>query len=258
MKQETKTNLPAVIAPANVPALQKDRPNYLAAGGRGLENVERRDIVLPRLAVCQSMTPQRKASSPSFIKGLEEGGFFNSLTGEIYQMILQFIPILIFKSRLYFRPMEDGGGMLCQSPNGKTGGSLSPTCDVCPHSQWGKLGEHPDCTLLYNYAGVIRNTRELIVVSLKTTGIKIAKQWNAIMRLRNADSFAGVYELSTTPQKNNMGEWHTLVVRPAGWTDQLTFNHCETLYASLQEANVQVDATGLDEDDEVAQGQASF
>ena len=39
----------------------------------GLENLERNDMTLPRLGLCQSLTPQRIKSDPKYIAGLEEG-----------------------------------------------------------------------------------------------------------------------------------------------------------------------------------------
>lgn len=228
-----------------VPVLQRDRPEFLKVNsGRGLEDINRQDLVLPRLSICQSMTPQRKKTDLGYIDGLEEGQFFNSLTGEIYPEELRFIPVLVFKSRLYFTPMEEGGGLLCQSLDAKSG-QLSPKgCDVCPHSAW--QGENsPDCTLLYNYAGILLPTRELIVVSLKTSGIKTAKQWNSIMRLKQVDSFAGIYRLSTSLQKNNAGEWYTLQVKPTAWVDEDTFKFCSELFATLRQTGVKFDTEGI-------------
>src|SRR6185295_20140410 len=42
------------------------------------------ELKLPQLKICQSGTPQRKATQESYIKGLEEGSYFNDLTNQIY------------------------------------------------------------------------------------------------------------------------------------------------------------------------------
>ena len=136
----------------------KDRPGYLAKKSerKGLEQIERADLVLPRLSICQAMSPQRKKSDPLYIKDLEEGDFFNNVTSQIYGAgALRVIPLLFGKSRLYFKPFDEGGGLLCQSMNGKTGGSLNPSCEACPKQSWGEGGEKPACTLLYNYPSVL-------------------------------------------------------------------------------------------------------
>ena len=230
----------------------KDRPGFLQKqkGQEGLEEIGRAELVLPRLSMCQSMSPQRKKSDPLYIKGLEEGQFFNTVTEQIYgDKALRVVPLLFGKSRLYFRDFNDGGGLLCQSLNGRDGGSLSPTCAACPKQAWGEDGEKPACTLLYNYPSMLLPTFELIVVSMKVTSLKAARQWNTLMRFRNAPAFAGVYELRAVETKNKQGTYFVFNVKPSRWVSEPEFAQATRIYESIRDQQVRPSAVGLAEEE---------
>ena len=60
-------------------------PEYLRGQGqKGLEEVGRDDMILPRLAIAQSGSPAFKKASRDRIEGLEEGDLYNTLTRVIY------------------------------------------------------------------------------------------------------------------------------------------------------------------------------
>ncbi len=235
-------------ASGNVPALQQDRPDFLPkAAPRGLETASQTDLIIPRLGVCQALSPQKKKGNSAFIEKLEEGQLFNTVSQEIYGKEVLVAPLFFFKRRIYFRDMNEGGGILCQSRNGVNGGQLSPkSCEACAHSKFNEEGKSkaPDCSELYNFACILGGSRELIVATLKGAGIKQAKQWNSIMRLRNADTFAGVYKLESIERQSNNQSWHELKVTPAGWVPKDVYEFCEGVYNSLRGKEIVVDQTG--------------
>lgn len=232
----------------------RDRPEYLETKGKsreGLEDIKREDLILPRLSICQSMSPQRKKSDPLFIKELEEGDFFNSVTEQIYGAgMLRVIPLLFRKSRLYFKKMEEGGGLLCQSMNGINGGRLNPeSCDLCLKSHWGDDGEKPECTLLYNFPSVLLPAFELIVVSMKVTSLKTARQWLTLWRIKDRDARAGVYELRAVETKNNFGTFYIFNVKPARWASEKEFDVASQIYHSIADRQIQPSKIGLAEEE---------
>ena len=240
--------------------ISDSKPGFLAkrtGPARGLEEIEQSDLTLPRLGLCQSTTPQRKPQNPKFIKGLKEGDFFNSLTNTIYGQAVQVVPLFLYKSRIKFFPFEDGGGIDCQSFNAKTGGRHNPkSCEECPYSQWqeGK-GLPPECDILYNYPALLGPKRELVVVSLKSTGIKIAKQWNSIIAMREyegkpMDAFAGVYSLTSVGASAKGNDFFTLSVVNAGWVDEETYRIAEQAYHALRGKKIEVDMSGESKHDE--------
>jgi hypothetical protein len=248
-KEEEKALAPTVTKPSD---LMLSRPDFLSKEApRGAEQIESNDMIMPRLVICQSMTEQRKRSSTSYIEGLQEGDLFNSLTGENYGCSVSFVPLFFYKSRILFKPMDQGGGILCQSPNAKQ-------CSLnaggpCAHDKWGPNGEPPECTELFNFPSFILKAdgqRELVIISFKSTGIKAAKQLNSFIRYRNADTFAGIYRLSTQPDKNNAGqEYFVPAVANAGWVDKELYGFCEAAWEALAPqigtGAVQMDTSGM-------------
>ena len=192
----------------------------------GLDAIERSDMTLPRLGLCQALSPQRSESDPKYIEGLRDGQFFNTITREIYGKKVLLVPLHFYKTRILFGPMDEGGGLRCQSPDNLIGiGEPGGTCIKCPNSQFGSSrggeGKGTACNQFFNYAALIvqdaRVTPEqLLVVSFKSSALKVAKDWNAFIRIRNLDIFAGVYEFTSVERKNDIGRWFEPVVNMAG------------------------------------------
>lgn len=209
-------------------------PDFLkgVAGREGLENVTREDLVLPRLAVCQSMTRERKKQNEDiYIAGLEEGDLFNNLTRRVIKQgeHLDFIPIYISTSRIFFKDIDEGGGILCQSFNGIDGGQLSKTCAACPKSQFtsGAEGsEPPECTEFKNVICKDAGTSELFIASFKSMELKPAKKWITLMNGRVHPKtrqpmpiFSQLYRMSTKPGSNSKGDFFVRVIAFRGFLD---------------------------------------
>jgi hypothetical protein len=219
-------------------------PDYLqridSAPALGFENMDRTDMTLPRLGLCQSGSPQRKRSDPKFIDGLSEGDYFNTITHTVYGPKLNVVPLMFWKARILFRDMEQGGGLLCQAPDNLHGvGEPGGECAKCPLSQF-KNGAPPECLQFYNYAVLIPQDGKLradslAAFSLKSTGLSVAKDWNALMRLRNTDMFAGLYELSSRETKDGAYTWFASIVENAGWVDKAAYDFAREAYASVRE-----------------------
>lgn len=257
--QQKQVHRQPVAAPGTSHAIEKrDRgalaeiPEYLRrADGEppmGLENLERSDMTLPRLGLCQSLTPQRIKSDPKYISGLDEGSFFNTITREVYGETVRLVPLLFYKTRILFGPMDEGGGLRCQSPDNLIGiGEPGGTCIRCPFSQFGSArngeGKGTACNQFFNYAALIVEdgggvTPEgLLVFSLKSSALKVAKDWNALIRIRNLDIFAGVYEVKSVERKNDVGRWYEPVINPAGNVTRETYESAKVAYAAVAELN---------------------
>jgi len=221
-------------------------PDFLKGetGGEGFGNMDSKDVIIPRLCFTQALTPQKKKSNVNHIEGLTDGDMFNSVSGEIYgnpEKPIQVIPLQFTKSRIFFKDMTDGGGILCQSFNGVDGGSISPLCADCPNSKFDANGGTPACTLFNNYLSVILPQRELIVVSLKSSALKVARQWNARMKmLGNKPMFAGVYEIKLVETKNSKGEYFVPAITLKRFVNQDEFNYAKETFNNLSGKNVQI------------------
>jgi hypothetical protein len=228
-------------------------PEYLrkqeGEGVLGLDGMERSDLKMPRLSLCQSMTPQRKRTDPKYIEGLEEGHFFNTITGKIFGSGLKFVPLLWYKSRILFTPQDEGGGLLCRAEDAKMGvGEPGGECRVCPLSLWGKATDGkrkpPRCTLFHNYIILalpekgLPGPESMVVMSLKSTGLDAATDLNALMQMRGARAaFAGVYSLASAEDSNAAGQaYYVPVIKNAGWVSEEMYKIAQSAFSMVYEA----------------------
>jgi hypothetical protein len=248
-RQQQKTPPPAAIEKAKPNGALTEIPDYLrrqpGVPPMGLENFSREDITLPRLGLCQALSPQCSESDPKYIDGLRPGNFFNSITRENYGKTVQLVPLLFYKTRILFGPMDEGGGLRCQAPDNMIGvGEPGGTCIKCPLSQFQKDGSKPECLQFFNYAAlVVRDgnvsPEGLLVTSFKSSALKVAKDWNAFIRIRNLDIFAGVYEFASVERKNDIGRWFEPVVTPAGNVSREVYEAAKMAYAAVGDLNRQ-------------------
>jgi hypothetical protein len=235
---------------SNVPDFLKDSNTV-----RGSELIEAADMLMPRLALCQSNTPQRKPQNPLFIEGLQEGQFFNTLSRRIYGDEVTFIPLFFYRSRIMFKDIDEGGGVLCQAPDGHS-------CQLnhggpCINSAWGANGEPPACTELYNFPALIKLEREpyeFAVISLKSTAIKAAKSLNSMIKLRKKDAFAGLYLLQAVPDHKQGQDFWGHTISNAGWVTPVEYEYAQQQYEALapkvKTGEITIDHRGMGNDDE--------
>ena len=245
---------------AEIPDFLKDK----VGGGnaqKGMEDVDSNDILLPRLGLCQSLSPQRRKGDKAFIPGLEEGMLFNTVTGEIYGATLEIIMLYFFKNRIKFNPIDDGGGIDCASPNGVDGGRITPQgCASCRFSTWGNGttsdetgNDAPECTLYHNYMSFTFAGQQPspLALSFKSSGIKISKQLLAQIRLTRVPMFAKKYKVDVIEMRDGQNMWYEKKIVPLGYVDKEVYGSMEQLFDQLKAANIHVDTTG-------EEGDASF
>jgi hypothetical protein len=223
MKNKKET---AIVQYDPEPQALTSRPSWVPV--EGFENMGAEDVTQPRLILAQSMTPQRKKDDPKYIKGLEEGQFFNSVTSEVYGGSVKITPLMFFKQNILLGPIDEGGGLLCRATDGKTGiGTPGGVCSRCPKFQWAN-NEPPECTLFHNYAALVISKSGvlsldcLVIVSMKSTNLKLAKDWNSLMRLRQDEQkqqlpmWRGIYELTSQLRTEGKYSWYVAVPKNAG------------------------------------------
>lgn len=252
---------PDTLAKTSPTSLAKDdAPTFLQKTGpaRGFEEVDREDLVVPRLALAQSLSPQKKPSNEKYIKGLEDGDIFNTVTNKIYGKMggsIRAIPLFYTKSQMLFRPMDQGGGILCISVDGKTGGERHPeSCLTCPDNQW-KDGKHPACSKVGSFVCMLPDyAMDLIVVSFKSTGIKDAKQWNSLIRMKQRDMFSSIYKLTAITKNKNNNDFAAFRIENDSWVTEEFFKLAEQAFNDLRNKGLKFDTDGLDNEEDTSFG----
>jgi hypothetical protein len=224
-------------------------PEYLKAqiGNRtGSENVDQSDLLIPRLAIAQDgMSPQLKKNNEAYIRGLEAGQLFNSVSGEIYGTSVVVVPLFFFKQYIEFVPMNQGGGVV----------QMFDSKDAVPADKlaFGKDANGgsipPVVTEFKNRMSlIIQEGRKPspIVVSFKSSGLKAAKKWNSLIMSTNLPAFARAYKLTSVLKTKGQQTWYVLNIEPLEFVPAEFFAQAQQYFNDLNEGGYKVDTTGLE------------
>jgi hypothetical protein len=247
MKKEEslETTQPGPLAPRD-----EDVPEWMRGDTRGTEHITKDDMQMPRLALAQLMSPQMQEDEPSYIEGLKLGDMFNSLTGENYgKGPLQFIIVRSDPPRgVEFFPLDDGGGVKDFDVPVN-----DPRMEFTTDEEGNRV--KPVATMFYDYIVVLIPKNEMIALSFKSTGLKVARQLNGLIKFRGTALFSGVYELSTGVEKGKLGTYAVYRIKNAGTIqDEPTYEAAANIFESLKERAVVIDR----EHPEANEGQVPF
>jgi hypothetical protein len=155
----------------------------LASAGKGLQNISNDDVTIPRLAIVQSGSPQRKKKDEKYIDGADEGMIFNTVTNELYKDSLEVIPCGYRKTYVEWVPRDKGGGLVAVQ-------GYSPA--------------------------VLTMTSSNLGVSRKWNTLLKMKRINVKGQTVEAPSFLFKFKLSTVEAENDLGNWHKYKIEEAG------------------------------------------
>jgi hypothetical protein len=214
-----------------------ERPAFLQSGDtRGAEQITQDDLQLPRLAIAQGLSPEILEDNPKYIDGLKMGHMFNNLTGQLYHRgPIEFTIVRADPTRwVEFIPRDEGGGVA----------DLNVPPDDPRTKFWrdeqGK-SQPPVATKFYDFVILMLPSREPIALSMKGKALKVARQLNALIKLRNAPIFAGKYLLTSVMESNAKGTYGMYQIRNAGWVDEQTFKYAEGVYNAIKSKNLIID-----------------
>lgn len=238
---------------ATIPVAQAlmERPSFLAEEDtRGTENIRSSDIRPPALRIAQSMTPQTKRSDPSYVEGLLEGHFFNTLTNENFG-----------EGPLEIVILNQLGARYVEFEPGNTGVVLDfnvPEDD--PRAQFTSeiingvsVRVKPRATKFYDYLILLvqGSRRTMMTLSLKSTQLKKAMQLNTILKTLKAPSFALRFSVTSVAEKKGNNNFYGWKFQPAGWVDESLYREASDLYDTMADKTIvpDVDVTPELEED---------
>ena len=106
------STLPANLDPPKPPLAPAAEREFEALEGQGLENVGVKDVLLPRLTILQSLSPQLNSRKPEYIEGAKVGDICDVGMGEIFEPPLLFLPLHYTKQWLEWAPRASGKGLV--------------------------------------------------------------------------------------------------------------------------------------------------
>ena len=198
----------------------------MSNAGKGLENITSEDITIPRLAVIQSNSPQRKKKDEKYIEGAEEGDIFNTVTGEIYKEPLTVIPCAYRKSYVEWIPREKGGGFVQaydMRPSDTTTDPATRKSSLKNGNQLVDTAEH------YIIIRKDDDTYESAVLTMTSSNLTVSRKWNTLLKMKKINvkgqtidppSFMYEFTLGTVEATNDRGTWQKYKIEEIGQLDK--------------------------------------
>lgn len=193
-------------------ALVAHDDDFSQYAGQGMENVTAGDILIPRIAILQDLSPQLKERKPEFIAGAAVGDICDVGLGEVYKDGLLFVPVYYVKQWLEWAPRASGKGLV----NIHDDDSILEKCRFNEKNQ-PLLGPNliSETAQWYGLNLNARGRRSFLPMS--STALKRSKRWMGLAtseELARADGstfnpplFYRAYYLTTAEESNNEGDW---------------------------------------------------
>ena len=195
-----------------------DASILLEDAGTASENMTADDMLIPRLKILQAQSPQVNKADGAYLKGAEAGQILDNVTGELFDGEKGITVVPVSYRKTYLEWTDDRKLV-------KDHGLQPANLSMCVQDDRGKL-RTPDGNQLsitaeyFIYVVAEDGSFSPAILSMSSSGIKKSKRWNSMInRLQvphpsgqgkntiNPAMFWTAYNLTTTPEQNDMGSW---------------------------------------------------
>jgi len=223
-KAITKQETTAIATPSHAPL--------------GFDDIDMDDLIIPRLRLLQALSEAVTSE-----KG-KSGQFQNSLTEEVFDGPLEFIPLMFKNGAVYFQP---GEGLKCKSVDGVT--SINgDRCAECPFNEYWKKWKDdkpPQCAGTKEFTIAQRSTitdaaPNIMVLTFMKTSFGLGKKLISMARLTGQDLFANSYSLESIKTKNDKGTFFNFGLAKGNPLDQKEYDAAMHWYKTLNQMEVKV------------------
>ena len=211
-------------------ANMQDVPEHIrGSAGRGSENVETQDLIIPRIELVQALSKCLEEGGAEYIEGAKPGMFYNSVTRELYGNSMIVCPVFFKKQYLAWRDRKKGGGF---------GGAFDTAAECHDRisqeehiDEWEPIETAQQILLVVNPE--THETSEA-VLSCARTKQKVSRQWNSLIRVNGFDRFSRIYELFGVDETNSQNQtYKNIGVRYIDFASVPVYKAAEELYNSI-------------------------
>jgi len=226
--------------------------------GQGLENVSAETLTIPRLALLQDLSPQKKRSKPEYIEGAEEGLFCDVTMAELYGAEIVIVPVYFLRQWLVWKPRESGGGLVAVHDH-------DPGTDKMDSDENGKPIDDDGNSVSETYQFYVlllnRETKQVErkFYPLSSSGIKRAKRFLTLatsIKLQGSNGeytpplFYSSYLVRSVPESGPKGDWHTPIferlkpiaeLEDEGFNPQSVYDAAVEFYKMISAGEVKAD-----------------
>lgn len=220
---------------------QGDMPDFLRnSTGLGNEGVNTEDLVIPRLSIIQSQSPELDADDPThYIEGCKQGQMFNTLTREVFDKIL-LVDCFYRKEFAVFVKRTAGGGFRGSYPSNSDAVAAVESSDKPMDLEIVETGLH-FCLVVNPENNKVMGE---VVVPMTSTKLKVSRAWNSQIRMRGGDRFAGMWYLVTKKEKNDKGTYYNFAVAPGPWVTKEIYETAKATYETIRSGKKDVERGG--------------
>lgn len=187
---------------------------------RGKDNIDERDVTLPRLALAQSLTPQTKRANKAYIDGLQEGHIFNTLTEVNYGGGP--FPIVVLKLLKNAAVFDEQGKVIERNVDWN-----DPRCEFTHN---GSESVPPVADRCYDFIVYLPQDDSFAILRMKKTQVKVAKRLCMFLQTRMGPSWSGLYSLEAVPDQSGTLQFYNFKIQPKGATPPAIYAKAEALY----------------------------
>jgi hypothetical protein len=210
-------------------------PSYLAKGDTGFESMQSGDLIFPRAALMQSLTP-------SVVERVHDAGdIVNSVTDEVICHVGEkrsITPVMFWHEYIEWSSRAEGGLLLGRSQDSE--GELAQRARASEkRNEDGR--EVPAITeyLVFLVQPIDipdpTDASQMFCICCARSNYKFGRKFLTLARMRgNYPLFAGAYALSTTLTKNSKGQFYTFSFANAGWTPEAVFKSIAEQYTKFK------------------------
>ena len=283
--EPTKPQEPPAVVNTAVAELPKDTAVaaaeslddlFMEDAGGGMKNLGANDFAIPFISVLQKGSPQVSKNNSKYVKGAEQGMFFNTLTGDLYpgESVgdepggILVIPCGYQKQLVRWKPRDSGGGLVCHYNEN------DPALKTFSRNERGQLTDKDSGDIIidtaYHFSLLLHEDGfpEFAVISMASTQLKKSRTWNTVMRrimvkapngqLYNPPSYSHVYRIKTIGEVKDKYDWYGLLIVSEGKvTDLNVYKMAREFAKQVESGNVRVSAPPQDFDDTAANGAAA-
>jgi len=201
--------------------------DFGADAGSGFEEADSTSYAIPFLRVLQAISPQCKKLDPAYVKGAEEGDFFNTVTEKLYkgEVGVTVVPCHYIHKFNAWAPRETGGGI-----RGTYSAAEAARLDITQNEKFQQVLD--DGSILTDtrehYVMIVNEdgTFEPALLALSGTQLKKSKKWMTLMqgiRIKGqaAPMFSQMYKLMPTAESNDKGSWTGIKVEHVGQVNSI-------------------------------------
>lgn len=202
----------------------------------GYEDEEEGDMIVPRVKIVQSLSPERKE------KIAEEGDIINSLTKEKLNGKV-FIPVFMFKNIIKWRDRADGGGIEAYSHDNKM---MIPSDGSAPYPV-GRLADFdntkqgkdaiPTHVRYMNFFGFFEDDMVPIILSFSKTNYAEGKKLYSLAKVSMQNMWHIGYKLEAKQMTKAGHDWFNIAVTPAGQTTEEQRAYGMNLYKTFRNSD---------------------